>query len=304
MDEIIKFKSGEDTIAAILTRPEGATGDTPLVIMAGGWCYTKEIVMPHYAKFFHEIGCATLRFDYRNFGESTGSPRQHIDPWGQIEDYRNALSFSATLDGIDRAKIGIWGISYSGGHVMIVSALDTRPAFAISTIPVIDGRQTMRRVHGEARFAKLAKILAADREQRFNGAPSGTMRMSPEVSDAEMTVWPFPHVWQGFKAIKEREAPLHEHSNTMHSTELLFAYRVIPYAREIYETPVLVTLAHGDNITSADLEVDAYNAIPNPDKALVSVRGVDHMSLYTDVEHLGKVARVQRDWLKSQLGRI
>jgi len=52
----------------------------PLVIMAGGWCYTKEIVMPHYATFFHEIGCATLRFDYRNFGESTGSPAAAYRP--------------------------------------------------------------------------------------------------------------------------------------------------------------------------------------------------------------------------------
>jgi len=44
--------------------------------------------------------------------------------------------------------------------------------------------------------------------------------------------------------IKEREAPLHEHVNTIESTEKLFAYRVIPYAKEVYETPVLVTLAH------------------------------------------------------------
>lgn len=304
MDEIVRFKSGGETLAGVLTRPEGVTGDTPLVIMAGGWCYTKEIVMPHYAKFFHEIGCATLRFDYRNFGESTGTPRQHIDPWEQIEDYRNALSYAETLPGIDRARTGIWGISYSGGHVMIVAALDKRPAFAISTVPVIDGRQTLRRVHGEARFAKLAQVMAEDRQRRYAGEASGMMRMSPEESDAETTVWPFPHVWQGFKAIKEREAPLHEHINTIHSTELLFAYRVIPYAHEVYETPVMVALAHGDNITSEDLEIDAFNAVPNPEKKLVSVRGVNHMSIYTNVEHLNKIAGVQRDWLKETLAGL
>ena len=304
MDETVRFPSVGETVVGVLTRPEGVNGELPLVIMAGGWCYTKEIVMPHYAKFFHAIGCATLRFDYRSFGESTGSPRQHIDPWGQIEDYRNALSFAETLPGIDHSRTGIWGISYSGGHVIIVSALDSRPAFAISTIPVIDGRQTLRRVHGEARFAKLMQVLAEDRRQRFAGKPSGMMKMSPTESDAELSVWPFSHVYQGFKAIKEREAPRHEHINTMESAEKLFAYRVIPYAHEVYETPVLVTLAHGDNITSADLEVDAYNAIPNPQKKLVSVRGVNHMSLYTDVEHLGKVGRVQGDWLKETLAGL
>jgi pimeloyl-ACP methyl ester carboxylesterase len=304
MDEIVRFKSGGETIAGVLTRPDGLRGDTPLVIMAGGWCYTKEIVMPHYARFFHEIGCATLRFDYRNFGESSGSPRQHIDPWNQIEDYRNALSFAESLSGIDVERTGIWGISYSGGHVLIVTALDARPAFAIATIPVIDGRQTMRRNHGEARFAKLAQVMAEDRRRRFAGGASELIRMSPTESDAESSVWPFPHVYQGFKAIKEREAPLHEHVNTIESVEKLFAYRVIPYAREVYETPVMVTLAHGDNITSADLEIEAFNAVPNPDKELVSVRGVNHMSLYTNVEHLGKVGRVQRDWLKKTLAGL
>jgi pimeloyl-ACP methyl ester carboxylesterase len=301
MDEKVRFASGGETLAGVLTRPDGVSGDTPLVIMAGGWCYTKEIVMPHYAKFFHEIGCATLRFDYRNFGESSGNPRQHINPWEQIEDYRNAFSFAETLPGIDLARTGIWGISYSGGHVMIMSALDSRPAFAISTIPVIDGRQTLRRIHGEVRFAKLAQVMAEDRARRFVGKPGELMKMSPMESDAELSVWPFPHVYQGFKAIQEREAPLHLHMNTIESTEKLFAYRVIPYAKEIYETPVLVTLAHGDNITSADLEVDAFNAIPNPEKKLVSVRGVNHMSLYTDTDHLGKVGSVQRDWLREVL---
>jgi len=305
MPETIRFRSGHERIAAVLTRPKHVVGTVPLVIMAGGWCYTKEVVMPYYAEFFHAIGVATLRFDYRHFGESTGLPRQHLKAWSQVEDYRNALSFAETLGDIDHARTGIWGISYSGGHVLIVSALDHRAAFAISTIPVIDGYQTMRRNHGEARFVKLMKVIEADRKFRFDtGEPSQLMKMSPAESDAEMSTWPFPHVYAGFMPIKAKEAPLHEHINTIESTEDLLSYRAIPYAREIYETPVLMTLAHGDNITSADLEIQAFNAIPNPDKLLVSVRGVDHMSLYTNVEHLGKVGKVQADWLKNKLATL
>lgn len=303
IDTIVEFRSGQETLNGVLTRPN-TEGDLPLVIMAGGWCYTKEIVMPHYAKFFHDIGCATLRFDYRNFGESTGTRRQHISPWEQIEDYKNALSFAETLEGIDHSKTGVWGISYSGGHVLILSALDRRPAFAISTIPVIDGRQTMRRVHGEGNYARLLQLVSDDRKQRFAGGQGGMLAMSPEQNSDDLSTWPFAHVRTGFMALKASEAPLHEHESTVESTEQLLAYRAIPYAREIYETPVLMTLAHGDNITSADLEVDAFQAIPNPDKQLASVRGVDHMSLYTNVDHLGKVGRVQADWLRAKLAEI
>lgn len=303
--EMVEFRSGNDTCKGVLTMPEGAKGNVPLVIMAGGWCYTKEIVMPWYGKFFNELGCATLRFDYRRFGESSGEPRQHINPWDQIEDYRNALTFAEALPGIDHSRTGVWGISYSGGHVLIVAALDSRPAFAISTIPVVDGYQTMRRVHGETRFAMLNRMILEDRRARFQGKPSGRMPMSPEKDpNLELTSWPFPHVYSGFKGIKEKEAPRHEHWNTIESVELLLQYKVAPFCERIVETPVMMTLAAGDNITSADLEAETFNAITNPNKSFASVQGVDHMSLYTNREHLAKVGRVQAAWLKGVLAQM
>ena len=304
MGERVEFNSAGGTCVGILTRPAGAQGKTPLVIMAGGWCYTKEIVMPHYAKSFHDLGCATLIFDYRSFGESSGDLRQHINPWDQIEDYRNALSFAETLEGIDHARTGVWGISYSGGHVLVVAALDPRPAFAISTIPVVDGFQTMRRCHGERRFAELNKLLAADRKARFEGKQSAYMPMSSEHPNDEMSAWPFPHVYTGFTKIKAEEAPRHEHYNTIESVELLMQYKVSPFCARIAETPVMMTLARGDNITSADLEVEAFNAVLNPNKALASVGGVDHMSLYTNRDHLAKVGAVQQAWLKKTLADL
>ena len=80
-------------------------------------------------------GIAALVFDYRNFGDSDGEPRQHLDPWEQIEDYRNALSFAETLKEVQQDRIGIWGISYSGGHVLVVGATDPRVKCIVSNIP-------------------------------------------------------------------------------------------------------------------------------------------------------------------------
>ena len=74
--------------------------------------------------------------------------------------------------------------------------------------------------------------------------------------------------------------------------------------QRIVETPVMMTLAQADNITSADLETEAFNAIINPNKTLVSVAGVHHMSLYTNRDHLGKVGKVQATWLKNLLDSI
>jgi len=299
MGRRVEFRSRGETCVGVLDLPSGTRGPVPLVVMAGGWCYTKEIVMPYYAEYLRSAGVATLVFDYRRFGESTGEPRQHIDPWEQIEDYRNALSFAETLSEIDHDRTGIWGISYSGGHVLILSAIDQRIAFAISTIPVVDGFTTIRRCHGERRFADLMKHLAEDRRMRFEtGKPSAYMPMSSQYPHEEISSWPYPHVNRIFNEIKQNEAPRHEHYNTVESVELLLQYKVEPFCRRIIDTPVLMTVAKGDNITSADLETEAFNAVLNPNKTLATIEGVDHMSLYSNREHLAKVGGVQAGWLE------
>ena len=87
---------------------------SPAVVLAGGWCYVREIVMPVYAKAFAEAGINALIFDYRNLGVSDGDDRQHLDPWAQIRDYQNALSFLERHQTVDPDRLGVWGISYSG----------------------------------------------------------------------------------------------------------------------------------------------------------------------------------------------
>lgn len=297
----VEFNSCGDTIRGTLYMPDNPKGKPPLVVMAGGWCYVKEIVMPYYADDFVEIGCACLIFDYRRFGASDGEPRQHIDPRDQIEDYRNAISFAKTLDEVDTNRIGVWGISYSGGHALCVAAIDTRVKFAMSVVPVVQGFPTVRRCHGERRFAALQKQILEDRERRFRGEPSAMIPMSSTDPDNEPSSWPFPHVCTIFNDIKEREAPNHRHENTLESVELLMQYDVMPYARRLYETPYMMAIAKGDNITSSDLEIDVFNAVPCPNKHLAIVEGVDHMSLYSNNEHLGKVSGAQAAWLRDLL---
>jgi dienelactone hydrolase len=297
----VEFNSGGDKIVGVLQLPDGAQGPMPLLIMAGGWCYTKEIVMPYYAQYFHEIGVGTLLFDYRCFGESEGTPRQHINPWDQIEDYKNAISYALTLPEADPERLGIWGISYSGGHVLVTAATDRRAKWAISTIPVVDGFQTMRRCHGERRFAELLTTIQADRDQRYATNKGGNMPMSSTDPGNEMSAWPYPHVCTIFNDIKAREAPNHEHWNTIESVELLLDYDVPPICKRIIDTPVMMSVAKGDNITSADLEIQTFNAISNPNKTLDIVEGVSHMSLYANAEDLQKVGSSQAAWLADLL---
>ena len=69
---------------------------------------------------------AALVFDNRCFGASDGEPRQEIDPSAQVRDYRHAITYASTQPEVDPARIGVWGSSYSGAHVLVVAAIDRR----------------------------------------------------------------------------------------------------------------------------------------------------------------------------------
>lgn len=300
MFETVTFQSEGVTLEAQLYMP-GGSGPHPIVVMAGGWCYVKELVQPRYARVFQEAGIGALIFDYRGFGTSAGEPRQHADPVGQVQDYRNAISFVETLPSVDQDRIAVWGISYSGGHSLIVGALDSRARVAISIVPVIDGLETMRRAHGTMGFRRLSQAVLESRRRLFATGEYDYMKHSSTTPADELCTWPFPGSPPLFQMLKDTEAPTYENRNTVASAELLMEYSVLPYLPRLVDTPTLLVLADNDDFTWSDLETQAYQAIPTPEKRLHVVKNTDHHELYRDPEKTRVAAEVCRDWLVRHL---
>jgi dienelactone hydrolase len=297
MRKDIEFKSDGVTCRGWLYTPDQGEGPFPVVVMAGGWCYVKEIVMPHYADFFVKAGLAALLFDYRRFGDSDGEPRQHINPFDQIEDYKNAISFAETLPEVDPNRIGIWGISYSGGHVLITGATDPRVKCIVSTIPVVDGFETQKQVHGSVNFRKLMGAILEDRRKRLQDVTKrGYIDMSAPDPTKAMSTWPFKETYDAFMDIKGKEAPNHEHYSTIESNELLLSYSVFPFLRRILNIPTLMLVAEGDDITTWDLEIRAFNEIAAAQKKLFIIQGTSHMKLYSNLSKLEIGAREATQW--------
>lgn len=298
----VEFTSGGETVRGDLLLPEG-DGPFPIVVMAGGWCYVKELRQPQYAADFVRRGFAALIFDYRRMGASEGEPRQHIEPWDQIEDYKNAITFVSSLPEIDATRIGIWGISYSGGHVLIVGATDPRVKSVVSNVPVIDGYETMWRMHGSVRFRMLKALIAEERVKRTESGTHSYMPMSgtPTGPNDELTVWPDDDVRAVFEELKATQAPRHEHRNTIASTERLMEYDASVFAPRLINVPTMMIVADGDDITMWDQEIAAFDAIPSPRKELVVIPSTSHMTLYSDVTALEFAARAAGSWFSRTL---
>jgi dienelactone hydrolase len=138
----------------------------PCVVMAHGLAAVKELRLDAYAERFAAAGLHVLVFDYRHFGASDGQPRQLLDVRRQHEDWVNAVAWARDRPEVDPSRIGLWGSSFSGGHVMAV-ARKVEPAAVVSQVPHVSGprsvkelgpRQVLRlTVHGLRDVARAAR---------------------------------------------------------------------------------------------------------------------------------------------------
>ena len=140
MRKDIEFKTQDGvTLRGWHYLPDTRVGRCPTIVMAHGYSAVKEMYLDRFAETFAAAGLAAIVFDNRNFGASDGTPRQEIDPHQQVSDYRDAITYAETLAETDASRIGIWGSSYSGGHVLVVAAIDRRVKCVVSQVPLISG---------------------------------------------------------------------------------------------------------------------------------------------------------------------
>lgn len=277
--------------------PKNIQGKVPTIVMAHGFSAVKEMYLDCFAEAFAKAGLASLVFDNRNFGASDGEPRYEIDPWQQVRDYRDAITYAETLPETDAERIGIWGSSYSGGHVMVVGALDRRVKCVVSQVPLTSGHRNVRRLIRSDYLASVRAMFDEDRRARMKGeAPA----MIPVVSEdpAAPSALPTPDSWFWFTETGKARAPAWHNEVTLRSVEMFTEYEPISYARYVSPTPFMMIVALSDVLTVSDLALEAYEEALGP-KRLVTLAG-GHFDAY--VNDFGAASGPAVEWFTQHLG--
>ena len=271
MFEKVEFKTGDGTILrGRVYRPENATAPTPIVVMCGGFGSIVEVLLEPFALRFAEAGLAVLLYDHRNFGYSDGPIRQETDPFQQVADLRDAVTFAQGLPGIDPERVGAWGSSYSGGHVLFLAATDRRVKCVVSQVPFISGSETMARNVRPDFLGMTRSMFAADRAARMAGQAPMLMPLVT-AEPLQPAVLPSPDAYE-FTVKHMEGAPTFQNAVTVRSMELAGAYEPGAYIAGVSPTPLLMIVGLEDAVTVPDLALEAYERANQP-KELVLLKG-------------------------------
>ncbi len=170
-----------------------------------------------YAARLAQKGLIAMAIDYRGWGKS-GAYLQTVDevktddrlrfsqmttrvrfqrkrliPQQQVLDIRNALYYLQGEPGVDRARVGVWGIDLAGGHVVVIAATDSRVKAVVAQAPILDGTDKAKTASAPTGELLLAEQGRARTGQLTSGttAAAATKQLDLEARLALSEYHPF-----------------------------------------------------------------------------------------------------------------
>ena len=270
----VRFPCGDTECAAWLFLPP-APSPPPVVVMAHGFAGTRDVALARFAERFAREGLAALVFDYRHFGASGGSPRQLVDPWRQLEDWRAALAFARAEPRVDGSRLAVWGSSLGAGHALVTAAEDGGTRAVVAQAPLIDtGMEGEATFYGVGWVVRLLLTAWAD-------LAAGALGREPVTIPAIAPAGGFGMILddRAYQAFERLVEPGSSYRNAVAARSILTfdSYDPAPQALTI-EAPVLLLASRADRFAPY-AAVEAL-AAGGPRVTVETLEG-DHFDVYS-----------------------
>jgi dienelactone hydrolase len=294
--EVTYFSDGTACWAKLfLPKRFSGTSSTPGIVLANGWA-GMHFSIEKYGARFAERGLVAMVIDYRGWGYSDGFAslaerikpsadvrypdavrlmkiraevsvkRTRLLPQKQVEDYRNAISFLQGEPGVDRDRIGVWGTSFAGGHVMVTAAQDGRVKAVVGQIPAIAGKDVPE---GPVPLRGALLDDAIQRARTGQGGEFETGYSQRRTVDIETN-----------QAVAE--------------------YHPFHYVKKVGKRPVLFIVAQNEELfRNRDHAYAALEVLDGP-KKLIEIPRITHFQMYSG-EAFERSSNAAADWFLEHL---
>ena len=181
----VSFTGGDDVVKGNLFLPEDFDAQRvyPGIVVGGTWTSVKEQMSDRYAERLSRFGFVTLDYDFRNYGESGGEPRQYESPALKMEDNRNAVAYLASLPFVDENQIGAVGICASAGYMSGTVAEERRVKSLALVAPWLHNAPIVEAIYGGA--AGVMQKIAAGEAARERYERTGEVDYVPACSETD-----------------------------------------------------------------------------------------------------------------------
>ncbi len=284
------FTSKGTRCAGTLYLPEAEK--PPVVVMAHGLGAERSFRLPAYAERFVSKGMAVYLFDYRNFGDSDGEPRNLVSPRRHVADWGAAIEHVRGLGEVDAGRMGLWGTSFSGGHVLVAAAKFAPVSAVVSQVPFVDGVAVAlgfnirfvleATVHALRDVARVATLRSAHYVPIVEDPGRFGLMNTPDSKPGYMALVPEGSSWKN-------ECPARLGLT-------LLAYRPTMYVKRI-GCPVLIVGADKDTLVP---QPSVRKAASKCEKARLVSLPVGHFDVYVG-EEFERVVELEGDFLVEQL---
>ena len=272
----VAFTSGGVTCRAWLYVPGPDTPrPAPCIVMAHGLGGTRDCALEPYAQAFAKAGFFVLVFDYRYLGASDGTPRQMISIADQLDDWSAAVAFARKIPSVDASRIGLWGSSLSGGHVMLVAARDPGIAAVSAQCPMLDGAASARMLAKDAGLSKLVRLGLAGLIDKGRALLGLSPHYLPLVAQpGGFAAMASDDAWEGMRAIVP---PGWRNEVAARLFLVLPCYRPIRAVKRV-KCPALIIACQRDSVVST--QAAAATAARMGDKAKLIALPIGHFEVY------------------------
>lgn len=150
--DVVRFVGGDGKtrLTGFWNLPSSSASESlpPVILLAHGLGLVQGKSLSSFVSAFQDAGYAVVTFDYAKFGQSDGLPRHQIHPTNHVADIQAAIAMIKEQGGergVDVSRIGLWGTSLGGGHVlMAASNADPSVKAVISQVPhIASGLETI-----------------------------------------------------------------------------------------------------------------------------------------------------------------
>ncbi len=261
-------------VGELWTPPANAFAPKPaLIIMAHGFGGLKDWGLPAFAERFVQAGYAVMLFDYRGFGASGGMPRRVVDGEEHVKDWLSAVDAMKARTDIDAARIGIWGSSYSGGHVLKAAAQRPGVVKVVSAqVPFVNGLSSSLlfplKYQPLAGWYALRDMMRGDQEEPL---------YVPTVAPSGLAALICAECVQGYKQLVP---PGHESEHTVAARVFLTLpfYNPGNSAKDI-QAPVLIVAADNDGLIPVAKVREVVATLKHGE--YLELKGANHFSPYS-----------------------